>query len=381
MLAFTCIGIVIRAANLGNKLGDIKDFLVPWYKTLTQNGLVAVGNYTTPYMMFLWLLTKLGISPDNVHLAIKALSLLFDGVMAVSAVLLTYELTRDKTRCALIWCLTVALPSFAINSGTWGQCDSMYCAFLLLFLLLFYRKQYFPAFVFYALAFCLKIQTIFVLPFIIIAYLKRGDFSLLHLIDVPVAMIVTAIPFALKGESLLYNFHVYSRQTRGKRITFNAPSLWSFFLNNKNSVAMWVTIGTLMAVAVLGICLFFCLRRKDALTVENELDLLVLTLMICFAIIPEMHERYGYVCSAVLLVAAVVRPSVFRTVSAILMEFVTLMLYRIYFENNAFKKLQDADAMQQNRVLSAIFLLLVAAWFVHCYQTIFAQKPAEPLKD
>lgn len=108
--------------------------LDPWFRRhLSEQGFAGLAdefsNYNTPYLVLLWLATKLSVSQI---VAIKLLSVIFDGLLAFFA----YRIVR-VVRPASSWLpvlitgLVLLLATVLLNSSAWGQCDAIYASLCL----------------------------------------------------------------------------------------------------------------------------------------------------------------------------------------------------------------------------------------------------------
>src|SRR6266702_4556681 len=169
------LAIVLRVSLYHVVSSDYTFFLSQWYDFIqTHGGFAALkynfSNYNPPYLYLLALTTYLPI-PKLV--AIKTLSVVFDGFLG----LFTYLLLGLKFRrsyAAIIGVLVVLFaPTIVINSAAWGQSDAIYTAFCLGSLYFLLKERPGWASVFFGLAISFKLQAIFFLPVLLIVLLRR----------------------------------------------------------------------------------------------------------------------------------------------------------------------------------------------------------------
>src|SRR5437588_1905225 len=120
------IAIVLRVSLYRVVTSDYTFFLSQWYDFIqTHGGFAALkynfSNYNPPYLYLLALTTYLPI-PKLV--AIKTLSVLFDGILALFVYLIVrLKYKRSYAAMGAVLVLLFA-PTIFINSSAWGQCDA-----------------------------------------------------------------------------------------------------------------------------------------------------------------------------------------------------------------------------------------------------------------
>ena len=153
------IAIVLRVSLYHVVTTDYTFFLSQWYDFIqTHGGFAALkynfSNYNPPYLYLLALTTYLPI-PKLV--AIKTLSVVFDGVLGLFAYLIL-SLKFRRSYSAIIGVLVVLFaPTIVINSAAWGQSDAIYTAFCLGSLYFLLKERPGWASVFFGLAISFKL--------------------------------------------------------------------------------------------------------------------------------------------------------------------------------------------------------------------------------
>lgn len=182
----TCLGALIRFSLRDVISKDMRMYLLPWFSQIRDNGGlrgldVQVGNYNVAYQFIIALLTYLPLRPELLY---KLVSVAFDFVLALGAGKLLYDVYGGKERFALAYSVTLLLPTVFLNSAAWGQCDSIYaslCVFCLDLLYLNFKepklRRAVLAFVALGFAFAMKLQTVFILPFVVYLFFQNGGGS------------------------------------------------------------------------------------------------------------------------------------------------------------------------------------------------------------
>lgn len=321
-------GLAVRLAVVNETTGDYRVFLSPWYDALAAAGGLRgigqqIGNYNPPYLYLLAAATYLPIPKIA---AIKLISMIFDVVLAAFAGLIVRRRFEVWTS-VLAFGVVLFAPTVLINSGYWGQCDSIYVAFCLGSLYLLLRRQDWWACAFFGLALSFKLQAVFFLPALLIVMLVNRH-RLRALLAVPATFLAMLLPAALAGRSWHSLLMVYPNQVTtggtagaggfgggfgsgfggGQRSTGsgglgtwtqNGPTMFQWV---GGSVA-WLVFGLVVAAALLAGLLVLCWRRRPL--GEPQIVLLVTATVLAVPFfLPQMHERYFYLADVMTIVAA-----------------------------------------------------------------------------
>ena len=207
------LAIVVRALFYHVQTSDYTVFVSQWYDFIKSHGGFAAfkydfANYNPPYLYLIALTTFL---PIPKLIALKSLSVLFDGVLA----LFTYLIVRLKYArgfAAIIAALVLVwAPTIIINSSAWGQCDAIYVSCCLGSLYFLLKKQYAWACVFFALAISFKLQAVFFAPVLLLFVLKRM-LPLKYLLLIPAIFLLLLTPAFIAGRSATSLLLIYPQQ-------------------------------------------------------------------------------------------------------------------------------------------------------------------------
>ena len=208
-IIITVISIAIRLCGIENESGDYCQFLEPWFNELKDNGGLSalnmdIGNYNAPYMTILALLTYLPIEPI---ISIKMVSIIFDYICAIGAMILVNKMLKHKKNVQFISMITymvvLFLPTVIVNSSMWAQSDSIYTAFVILALVSLIDEKYLRSFILLGVAFSFKLQFIFVLPIFILVYISKRKFPIYYFLIIPLVNFAMCIPSMIFGKTLL----------------------------------------------------------------------------------------------------------------------------------------------------------------------------------
>ncbi|WP_395728278.1 glycosyltransferase 87 family protein [Nakamurella sp.] len=323
VVATAAVAIAVRFAFVNEVNSDYRAFLSPWYDALSAGGGLRaigqqIGNYNPPYLYLLAVMTYL---PIPKIIAIKLVSMVFDVVLAAFAGLIVRRRFNSWTS-AVAFAVVLAAPTVLLNSGYWGQCDSIYAAFCLGSLYFLLRGRSWWACVFFGLALSFKLQAIFFLPVLLIVLVANRR-RLLPLLAVPVTFLVMLLPAAVAGRSWRSLLTVYPDQvTGGAGSGFGragggfgggAPSLsggLGAWTQNGPTMFQWVggsvgweVFGLVVAAGLLLGLGVLAWRTRPL----GEPQIILLTTATVLAVpffLPQMHERYFYLADVMTIVAA-----------------------------------------------------------------------------
>lgn len=290
--------------------GDYVNFLGPWYKQIKHlGGIVAlkkqIGNYGIPYQFVITLFTYIPIKDLYLY---KLFSVIFDYVLAFYLAKLAKN-TFSKANFLMVYSIALALPTVIFNSALWAQADSIYSAFLVMSLYYLISQSYGWSFALLGVAIAFKLQAIFILPFFVLIYVLKKQFSILYFGISLVTFYICNLPGLVFGRGILAPFKIYTNQAGYyDDLNMNYPNFTTLvsFVKNSNNAQLYQIIHTFLlafALLVLIIGYMYALQKFEIeLTKEKALQLAIWTFWTCVLFMPGMHERYGYVVDLLLVV-------------------------------------------------------------------------------
>ncbi|MCR5419834.1 MAG: glycosyltransferase 87 family protein [Lachnospiraceae bacterium] len=299
IIGATLLSLIARWPMRSFLSNDMKNYLLLWFEQIkSQGGFSAlkeqVGNYNIPYQTLIALLVHMPLDPILLY---KISSSIFDFLQAYFLYLLVRDITQDKLKACLTYAIAVNLPTVMLNSCIWGQCDSIYTCFCILSLYFCFKEKYSWSFIFIGVAFSFKLQTIFLLPFLLFMYVYKKQFSFIQLLWIPLVMLIMSLGGLLQGRPIDSIIKIYINQVYDKpEMSLNYPSLWALMINNRTTEfyqnMRWYAI-LLTVFMLLFLTIIFLYRRKEY---SNRilLEISFLMVYICVFTLPAMHERYGY---------------------------------------------------------------------------------------
>ncbi|MCR5755940.1 MAG: hypothetical protein K6G30_14160 [Acetatifactor sp.] len=292
---------------------DMEGYLIPWFDQIKRLGGVhalstQVGNYNALYQTLIALMTYIPINPLYQY---KNLSVFFDFVLAFYTARYVYlETGKEIPKTLAAYSLVLLSPIVMMNSAMWGQCDSIYVSFLVATLLYIRKEKYPLAFVMFGLAMAFKLQAVFLLPFLLFAYVRTKKFSMLNFLIVPAVMFVACIPTCVMGRSWQVVFAVYYYQTFScDSLYFSYPTFWSLLTQEdwaKREILIYFKNGIiLLTIAALAGLMVYLIHKKVQVEGENILYIAFLMIYICVLLLPGMHDRYGFAYEILAIVVAI----------------------------------------------------------------------------
>lgn len=306
----TILACVVRFSVRKFESADYEVCLKGWYYYFCDNGGLRglsrqVGNYPIIYQFFIALMTYI---PINELYLYKMISIVFDFILAISVGLLVNHLVGVKAVISSQFCLSYStvlfLPTVFMNSAVWAQCDVIYTAFVILSIYYLIKDKFNISFFFLGIALAFKIQTIFVLPFILVYYVCTRKFRITKLLISLFSFWIMSLPGFIFGRSLLSPFKWLVGLTGDdKAMQCGLPNIWNIITVDYEYFSTYAII---VSIVILGISLIYILFKK--LSFENHtfmLYYLAWSVWTCIMFLPGMHERYSYILCMILLVCLV----------------------------------------------------------------------------
>lgn len=254
VIAALTAGILVRSVVIDHVSADYIRFFGHWYDIITRNGgFYALGerfsNSSPPY---LYLLTIAAWLPIKKIYAIKLISFIFDLVLAWFAYLTALEFSKSRLVSAIAFACVFLAPTVMINSAMWGQCDSIYSAFLIAMIYFLLRRNSFAAVVMWSLAFSFKQQSIFLFPVLLI-FMLRGRIQWKHLLIIPVVYAVMMLPAYMVGHPPMQLLTIYIFQAGTYTgLAYHAPNFYGAIGNIRyDYLSMtWIVAAAVMVITV-----------------------------------------------------------------------------------------------------------------------------------
>ena len=302
-------GMALRLMGIWFEGVDYRDCLLTWYNQLKEGGGLSAltdynGIYNLPYISVLGFLTYLPIPPI---ISIKMFSILFDYLEAgLLAKMMMFQQNGEQKYLygVLAYGLVLCNPLAVINSGYLAQSESIWVCLALFAFWYIWQEKPIRGMMFMGFALAMKLQSIFIMPILLIIYFYKKKFSILHLLWIPVAVQVLCIPAFLVGcdfDAAWKKF--FSMLGEYPFLYYYYPNIWTYFQNAPyyifGKLAIIITFMILLVFAVL----FVQAGRKH--NMQDYMEYIAWTTMTCAMFLPCMHERYNYIAEILLPLCAI----------------------------------------------------------------------------
>jgi Gpi18-like mannosyltransferase len=286
----------MRIALAPNFTSDHTVYTGPWIQELRAGGFSALGedfaNYNPPYLYLLYLGTLLPFADDLT--IVKLISAGFDLLLAAGVGALVHRLRGSVVIGALAGVAALFVPEVFLNSALWGQVDSAFTALLVWSMVFLLRRGAVGAWVCFALALSFKLQAIFFLPWLAVAFIVQRHRWRAVVIGA-LALAMTYVPALLAGRSPVSLALIYLKQAGGQdQLSASVANLYQWvpesFFDTVMPAGMFFGLGV---VALLSMAL---LRRAETLEQADRWLLRVAAAVgtVVPFVLPQMHERYFY---------------------------------------------------------------------------------------
>lgn len=289
--------VVARVSMLSEVSLDYYNFISVWLESMKNMSIsealtTEIGDYNLPYLYFLAVLSR---AKGGWLVCVKAFSCIFDVILAYYVMKIAEFKVKNTKILGLIFVLTLALPTVLLNSGFWGQCDSIYGAFCIASIYYAFAEKGTKSMVMFALAFSFKLQAIFIIPILLVCFiLQKIDWY--KLVIVPIVYLLCMLPAIAFGRGVYASLFVYIRQAsqvQYQQMTLNAPSIWMFMENGSYETLKWV--GIMLAALVALAFVYLCYIYADRLEIPELVTVAYLTALALPYFLPSMHDRYFFI--------------------------------------------------------------------------------------
>ncbi|OGO65666.1 MAG: hypothetical protein A2030_00020 [Chloroflexi bacterium RBG_19FT_COMBO_50_10] len=183
-------------------------------------------------------------------------------------------------------------PTIVLNSALWGQCDSIFTAFLLMCVYFLLTDDGAYAGLAFGAALAFKLQAIFLAPLLLALVIKRR-LAWKHLLWIPLVYLILIIPAWVAGCPLLELLKIYLDQSQAyPSLTLNAPTFYAWLPESLYTILY--PAGVIWAVSLVFLYLLMVYKGRLKLSQGLLLNLGMLAVLLVPFVLPKMHERYFY---------------------------------------------------------------------------------------
>ena len=333
LMSLTVLAVLVRVQVRTFVAEDWSVYWSNWLLELQTKGFSALADdfydYAPPVMYLLYIITLL---PVNAMTAFKGICCLleFAGAAVIAGIVL--DCTKSRKRAQFAYGLFLFLPTVILNAAVWSQCDIIYTFLILCSVYFLLKDRRWTGMWFYGAAFAVKLQTLFIFPFLVILWVRK-KVDLKHFVTIPVMYLLGILPAWLAGRPFMELIGIYAFQGSKDRwsLSIKFPNIYQiignqYFLDEYVGAGMYLILGILMLV------LFVMAYQNIRVTKEYVILMVVFFGMLTTYFIPHMHERYLYLTDAFLLIYVLIRPERFWLF--ITAGFLTVVGYAEYLTKN-----------------------------------------------
>ena len=312
ILCLFFFGFMIRWKLMPIESADYWGFLEDWMRQIREGGGYRslghqISNYTSPYMYIMCFLSYI---TDNDLYALKLVSVCFDYAASIAIFLLIFQMTENVKKSILGMAVLLLSPTVIIDSAYWCQCDIIYTTFILYALYNFFKNNSKWCLIFIGISFAFKQQVLFIVPFLMIMWLKKRTIRLVHFLWVPVIYVISTLPAWMMGRDFKELRLIYFDQSETYPWgTLEYPNIYALLgeampdMRHADEVS---GAGIFMTIILLG-CLAYYFYTKDInMTDELIMTLALFTVGVIVYCLPHMHDRYGFLIDILAIVYGVI---------------------------------------------------------------------------
>ena len=275
MLCLFVLAFMVRWKLFPIESADYWGFLKLWMDQIKALGGFAslgteISNYSSSYMYLMCMVSGF----DNSLYALKFISVFFDYVASFAIFAIVYELTGNVRKGIFGMSVLLLCPIVVLDSAYWCQCDIIYTSFILWALYFFYKDNSKWTFIFLAIAFTFKLQTVFILPFFVIMYLKKKTIRLRDILYIPVIFFVFQLPAWLFGRPLKDLMLIYFDQSNFYPWgTLEYPNIYALLdetIDSNHHMDEVSGAGMFLTVILLGFIAYYIYTKKIELTYDED---------------------------------------------------------------------------------------------------------------
>jgi len=285
--------LVLRLSLVPFVAEDFTYFFGPWSEHLRRHGLRALGTRFSDYQpVYLYLLAVTNLLPIPAIWSVKIIPIAADFLLAWYVFRVVHLRFPVGVRALVAGAGVLYVPTVVLNSAVWGQCDTLFTSALLATLYYLLVRRGTAACVAYGIAISFKLQAVFLMPLLALAWSKQR-LRFRDLLVIPAVHLITLHPALYMGRPLSSVLDIYPDQAGTyKVLQMGAPNIYQWFSNDHYATLLPVgLLVTLVLVVALVVAFSKVARAEDAgYWVSAALSFLLLMPMF----LPSMHERYFY---------------------------------------------------------------------------------------
>ena len=279
---------------------DYWGFLEDWMKQIRDGGGFRslgwqISNYSSPYMYLMCMVSYL---TNNDLYGLKLVSVFFDYLASIAVFLIIYQITGRVRKSIMGMAILLLSPTVILDSAYWCQCDIIYTTFILFAIYYLFKNNSRGCLILVGISFAFKLQALFIVPFLIILWLKKKTIKLRDFVWIPIIYVVSALPAWLFGRDFKELMTIYFDQAGTYPWgTLEYPNIYALLgeaMPDMRHATELSGAGTFMTIIILGCIAYYFYVKDIKLTDELLITLALFTVALIVYSLPHMHDRYGF---------------------------------------------------------------------------------------
>ena len=279
---------------------DYWGFLEDWMKQIRDGGGFRslgwqISNYSSPYMYLMCMVSYL---TNNDLYGLKLVSVFFDYLASIAVFLIIYQITGRVRKSIMGMAILLLSPTVILDSAYWCQCDIIYTTFILFAIYYLFKNNSRGCLILVGISFAFKLQALFIVPFLIILWLKKKTIKLRDFVWIPIIYVVSALPAWLFGRDFKELMTIYFDQAGTYPWgTLEYPNIYALLgeaMPDMRHATELSGAGTFMTIIILGCIAYYFYAKDIKLTDELLITLALFTVALIVYSLPHMHDRYGF---------------------------------------------------------------------------------------
>ena len=330
------IGFMIRWKLMPIESADFWGFLEEWMTKIREGGGyrslgTQISNYTSPYMYLMCIVSYI---TENDLYGLKMISIIFDYLASIAVFLIVHHMTGNLRKGIVGMAILLLCPTVVLDSAYWCQCDIIYTTFILYAIYYLLKGSSNKCLIFVGISFAFKLQTMFIVPFLLIMWLKNKTVKLRYFLWIPVIYVLSALPAWMMGRDFKELMLIYFDQSGTYPWgTLEYPNIYALLgeaMPDMRHAAEVSGAGMFMTIMMLGCLAYYLYTKHVKLTDELMITLALFSVAIVVYSLPHMHDRYGFLIDLLAIIWGVVNVKKLPVTSGfVLVSVLTFMPYLI----------------------------------------------------
>ena len=244
VVVLTLLAIAVRVLVRSFVAEDWSVYWSNWLLQFQEGGFRALKDdfydYAPPVMYLLYLITRLPLNPMTAFKGICCLLEILGAFVIAKIVLLC---TKSQKKAVFSYGIFLFWPTVILNAAVWSQCDIIYTLLILCSVYFLLKDKTWTGMWFYGAAFAVKLQTLFIFPFLVILWVHR-KIKIKHFVTIPVMYLLGILPAWIAGRPFLELLGIYAFQGGKDRwsLSIKFPNIYQIIGNNYFWMSMWALV-------------------------------------------------------------------------------------------------------------------------------------------